>query len=392
MSEQCTSVIRWTNADDNSAGWIVAQSGTPIKFEGPPGVAKSSTIHQLAQQLGRELLMLIGSTHAPEDFSGIPFVSDKRDFFEMTPPKFAERLTRPGCVLFIDEINTSPPSILAAELSMLTEKRLGDMKIHPDTMFVAACNPPAMAPNASPLPKSMNNRFYHAKWKHDFESWAQGMESEANDWGKPEFPAIDPDWRRFRPQFGSLIVSFLRANPSMRIAVPDNDEQMAFPTPRSWTYLRDALAAAESINAPVNIQNQICKGLLGDTAAGQFMRHIKIADLINAEAILDGSEEFKYDKKRPDLAVCLLPALVTAVKKQYTPERLDRAVKTFIVAVGSHQKDLVFSQLKHLVKCKPSNETFSQGSMDLIGQFAKTIPTAVRGRSGPNKPGSTFGL
>lgn len=378
MSTPSTIKVQWAKTDANSAGYIVMQCGIPVKYEGPPGVAKSSSILQLAQRLGRELLLLIGSTHAPEDFSGIPFGVDGKDFFVMKPPKFAERLTRPGAILAVDEINTNGPSILAAFLSMLTERRLGDIQIHPDTMFWAACNPPEMAPNASPLPKSMNNRFYHAKWKHDFESYAQGMESEDNDWGKPEFPVIDPDWKRFRPQFGSLIVSFLRANPSMQIAVPDNDEQMAFPTPRSWTYLRDALAAAESIDAPSNIQNQICKGLVGDTAAGQFMRHIKIADLINAEAILDGKEEFQYDKKRPDLAVCLLPALITAVKKKYTPERMDRAVKAFIVSVGSHQRDLVFSQLKHLVKCKPATESFTPASMELIGQFAKTIPAAVR--------------
>lgn len=370
--------VNWAKTDANSAGYIVMQAGIPVKYEGPPGVAKSSSILQLAQHLGRDLLLLIGSTHAPEDFAGIPFGVEGENFFVMKPPKFADRLTRPGAILAVDEINTNGPTILAAFLSMLTERRLGDIAIHPDTMFWAACNPPEMAPNASPLPKSMNNRFYHAKWKHDFESWAQGMESESNDWGKPEFPAIDPDWRRFRAQFGSLIVSFLRANPSMQIAVPDNDEQMAFPTPRSWTYVRDALAAAESIDAPSNIQNQICKGLVGDTAASQFMRHIKISDLINAEAILDGSEEFKYDKKRPDLAVCLLPALITAVKKKYTPDRMDNAVKAFIVSVGSHQRDLVFSQLKHLVKCKPATEAFTKGSMELIGQFAKTIPAALK--------------
>jgi len=378
MSTSNVIKVHWAKTDANSAGYIVMQSGTPVKYEGHPGVAKSSSILQLAQRLGRDLLLLIGSTHAPEDFAGIPFVAQGENFFEMKPPKFAERLTRPGAILAVDEINTNGPTILAAFLSMLTERRLGDVAIHPDTMFWAACNPPEMAPNASPLPKSMNNRFWHGKWKHDFESWSQGMESEANDWGKPEFPMVDPDWRRFRPQFGMLIVSFLRANPSLQIDIPKDDETMAFPTPRSWTYVRDALAAAQSIDAPSNIQNQICKGLVGDTAAGQFMRHIKINDLINAEAILDGDEEFKYDKKRPDLAVCLLPALVTGMKRKYTPERMDNAVKAFIVSVGSHQRDLVFSQLRHLVKCKPATEAFSKPSTELIGQFAKTIPAAVK--------------
>jgi hypothetical protein len=296
----------------------------------------------------------------------------------MKPPKFAERLSRPKAVLFIDEINTSPPSILAAELSMLTEKRLGDMQIHEDTIFIACCNPPEMAPNASPLPKSMNNRFYHAKWKHDFEAWAAGMETENNQWGTPDFPTIDPDWRRFRSKFGMLVVSFLRSNPSMRVSIPDNDEQVAFPTPRSWTYLRDALAAADSIEAPANIQLEICKGLVGDTAAGQFMRHIKIADLIDAEAILDGREKFKYDKKRPDLAVCLLPALTSAIKRRYSPDRMHNAVEAFVISVGSHQKDLVYSQLKHLVQAKPKTEALRKESMELISNFAKTVPAAVR--------------
>lgn len=373
-----TTLINWAKTDNNVAGWIVMQSGSPVNFEGPPGVGKSSTLHQLAQQLGRDLLMLIGSTHAPEDFSGIPFVAESKTFFEMVPPRFAERLTRPGCILFCDEINTSPPSILAAELSMLTERRLGEAKIHEDTMFVAACNPPHMAPNAAPLPKSMCNRFYHAKWGFDFESFAKGMETEDNQWGRSHFPQIEPDWKRFRPQFGMLIVRFLRSNPRLRIAVPDTDDQLSFPTPRTWTYLRDALAAAKSIDAPSNIEHDICKGLVGETAAGEFMRHMKINDMIDAEAILDGAETYTYDKKRADLAVCLLPALISAIKRQYTVERMDRALDCFINSVGKHQKDLVFSQLKHLVKCKPSTEAFSPKSMALIKSFAESLPAAFR--------------
>ena len=373
-----TQLINWAKADGNAAGWIVMQAGPPVNYEGPPGVGKSSTIHQLAQQLGRDMLMLIGSTHAPEDFSGIPFVAESKTFFDMVPPRFAERLTRPGCLLFIDEINTSPPSILAAELSMLTEKRLGEAKIHEDTLFVAACNPSHMAPNAAPLPKSMCNRFYHSKWSFDFESFAKGMETEDNRWGKAHFPQIDPDWKRFRPQFGMLIVRFLRSNPRLRVAVPDTDDQYSFPTPRTWTYLRDSLAAAKSVDAPSNIEHDICKGLVGETAAGEFMRHMKIDDLIDADAILDGRETFTYSKKRPDLAVCLLPALISSIKRQYSTERMDRAVETFVKSVGAHQKDLVFSQLKHLVKAKPGSEAFSQKALGLIKEFAESIPAELR--------------
>ena len=376
-----STLINWARVDGNAAGWIAAQAGPAVLFEGDPGEGKSSTILQLAEQLGRDLILLIGSTHAAEDFSGIPFVAESKTFFDMVPPRFGERMSRPGSIVFCDEINTSPPSVQAAELSMFSERRLGEIKIHPDTLFFGACNPVHMAPNAAPLAKSMLNRFYHADWKFNFETYASGMETEDNEWGKAEFPKIEADWKRYRPKFGMLIVRFLRSNPRLRKSIPQTDEQKAFPTPRTWTYLRDCLAAAASIDAPSSIQSELCKGLVGDTAAGEFMRHMNIDDMIDAEAILDGRETFTYQKKRPDLAVCLLPALISGVKRDYTVERMDRAIECFVKSVGAHQKDLVFSQMKHLVRCKPPTEAFSPKATALIKELAASIPAALRNGS-----------
>lgn len=370
--------INWRKADPNSASHIVMQAGIPTLNEGDPGTAKSSTYHQLAEVLGRELLLLIGSTHAPEDFAGIPYLSECKQFFEMKPPKFAERMTRPKAILMCDEINTSGQHVQAAQLSMLTERRLGDIKIHADTMFVACCNPVDQAPNAAPLAKSMLNRFWHSKWKHNFETFAEGMITEDNKWGTSEFPVVAPDFKRFRPRFGSLIVTFLKANTALRLAIPKDDDTRSFPTPRTWTYLRDALCAAESCNAPANIQLEICKGMVGDQAAQNFMRHLAIADLIDPESVLEGKETFTYDKKRPDLAVCLLPALITAVKSRYTAERMERAVECFVSRVGEHQRDLVYSQLRHLAAAKPAGQAMTKRSMELIASFANKIPAELR--------------
>ena len=206
------SIAQWSKSCPNAAAALVAQSGCPVKIEGPPGVAKSSVVWQWSKILGRDLLYLIGSTHAPEDFSGIPFPSDDRAFFSQTPPRWAERLTRPGAMLFLDELTTVPPSVRAAMLSMLTERRLGELQIHPDTLFFAACNPPAMAPNASPLEKSMANRFWHWDWKHDFEAWATGMMSEDDNFQPRWVPTVASDWKRFKAMIGANLVSYCRRN------------------------------------------------------------------------------------------------------------------------------------------------------------------------------------
>ena len=371
---------QWSKADANSPGWITAQAGHTPLFEGVPGVGKSSSILAMALLLKREALLLIGSTHAPEDFSGIPFVSTCKTYFSQVPAEWAARLSKPGAMLFIDELTTVPPSVRAAMLSMLTERRLGSLAIHPDTIILSACNPPRYAPNASPLEKSMANRFAHYQWVHDFETWTTGMESEVDCYEQAWFPVVDPNWQRFRVKWGHMITGYLRKNSNERVLIPDNDEELSFPTPRTWTYLRNCLAAAESVAAPPNIQSKIAAGCVGKTVGSNFLRYVAQLDLIDPEACLAGTAKFEFDRKRVDLASALLVSLVSCIKQNYTEERLDAAIDIFCNNVGKHAKDLVFTQLRHLVKARPEGKPLSKKSIEAITEFGRNIPDAVRNR------------
>jgi hypothetical protein len=372
------SIQNWSKSCPNATALVVAQSGSPVKFEGPPGVAKSSVVWQWAGILKRELMYLIGSTHAPEDFSGIPFPSEDKTYFLQTPPKWAERLTRPGAMLFLDELTTVPPSVRAAMLSMLTERRIGDLVIHPDTLFLAACNPPQMAPNASPLEKSMANRFFHWEWKHDFEAWASGMMSEDDNFKPNWVPVVPSDWRRFKPMVGANVVTYCRRNSNERVAVPTNDEEMAYPTPRTWKYLRDALAAALSVEAPTDIQKEICVGMVGKQTGRNFMQFISQLDLVDPEEVLAGRKQFKHDKKRADLTVTLLTSVVTAIKQRYSEDRMDAAVELFCTNVGKDTADLVFTQLRHLVEARPDGMPLTKKSLAAISEFGRRVPDHLR--------------
>ena len=372
------SIQHWARACPNATACLAAQSKVPVKVEGPPGVAKSSVLWQWSKILNRDLMYLIGSTHAPEDFSGIPFVSECKTFFRQTPPHWAERLSRPGAMLFLDELTTVPPSVRAAMLSMLTERRLGDLVIHPDTLFFAACNPPQMAPNASPLEKSMANRFFHHDWQHDFDAWSTGMLSEDDAFVPSWVPSVPEDWKRFKPQFGALIVSYTRKNSNERIMVPQNDEEMAFATPRSWKFLRDALAAAESVGAPANIKKNLAVGMVGKQVGRNLMQFIDQFDLVDPEEVLAGTKTFKHSKARADLTVTLMTSIVTAIKQQYTESRMDAAVELFCANLGKETADLVFTQLRHLVEARPDGTPLSKKSLAAIAEFGKRIPDHLR--------------
>ena len=374
------SLKEWSKADPNVPMLIAAYSGSAAHCEGPPGVAKSSVIHQWSKACGRELILLIGSTHAPEDFSGIPFVSECKKFFRQTPPEWAERLARPGAVLFLDELTTVPPSVRAAMLSMLTERRLGNLLIHPDTLIFAASNPSNLAPNASPLEKSMSNRFFHWEWKHDYQAWQSGMMSEDDEFKPSWSPVIHSvkEWKRFRPLMGSVIVSYTNKNSNDRIALPKNDEEKAFATPRSWKYLRDALCVAEALEAPADIKKHLAVGYVGPQVGRNFMQFYDQRDLIDIEKALSDPQSFKHSKSRADLTVTLLTTVVTEIKRQYSESRMDAAVELFCGNVGKDTADLVLTQLRHLVEARPDGTALSKKSLASISEFGRRIPEHLK--------------
>lgn len=167
----------WTTACANVAGWICAMAGRNPFFWGPPGVSKSASAYQMAMRQGKEFLLLLGSTMAPEDVGGIPHVMAAEQFFRSLPPFWADRLSRPGVVLMADEFTCTVPSVRAPLQTMYSDRRIGQLQIHPDNWLIAAANPIKWAPNASPLEKAMANRFVHFDFVHNYDAWRDGMMS-----------------------------------------------------------------------------------------------------------------------------------------------------------------------------------------------------------------------
>lgn len=226
----------------------------------------------------------------------------------------------------------------------------------------------------------MANRFVHFEWECDFDAFCSGMESEQDEFTHGWLPILPADWGRLKVKWGHMITGYLRKNSNERLMVPDNDEEVAFPTYRSWHYLRDCLAAADSVAAPPNIQSKLAAGSVGKTVGSNFLRYVAQLDLIDPEACLAGTAEFKFDRKRIDLASALLTSLVSCIKQNYSEERLDAAVDIFCNNVGKHAKDLVFTQLRHLVQSRPEGTQLSKKSIAVISEFGKTIPDSIRNK------------
>lgn len=341
-------------ANPQAPYFLAILAGIPAKAEGSVGVAKGAVMAAFAKALGRTFVPLYGSMHAPEDFSGLPIPNHASGYVQMMPSMWAQVCSIPGALLFIDELTTVRPSTQCPMLSMLTERRVGDVYMHEDTLVAAACNPVDLAPEATPLSRAMCNRFYHHKWEVPYDDWANGL-LNGFQWEAPAFPTLPDDWRNYKFKWGGLIGGFLRKAPKHRLNVPTTDEEMAFPTPRSWTNTGIALAAADAANAPQSVRMALATGLIGESVAAEFFHYVSVLDLIDPDELLDGKAKYQYEPEHFDRACALIPAMITALRQNMTGKRYDKAMETLLdIAETESGCDLTIPAFKPLIEICPN--------------------------------------
>jgi hypothetical protein len=179
--------------------------------------------------------------------------------------------------------------------------------------------------------------------------------------------------------FGQHIVDVTRRNSDMAETMPKHETDYAYATPRSWKNLRDSLCIAEAINAPLPIRRQLMTGFVGKDAASAFAKYMSDLDLIDIEEAIANPMAFTHDKKRADLTVSLLTSVVSAIEKNYTPDRLENAIVLFCDNVAQQRADLVSTQLRHLARTR-GDDKFTPKAAESIRKFGERFPEALKRR------------
>jgi MoxR-like ATPase len=101
---------------------------TPVMLWGPPGVGKSDMIRQTGERHGAPVIDIRLSQMEPSDLRGIPFRNG--EFVEWAAPAILPDEERHGGegILFLDEINSAPPSVSAAAYQLILDRRLGEYR------------------------------------------------------------------------------------------------------------------------------------------------------------------------------------------------------------------------------------------------------------------------
>lgn len=256
----------------------------PFFLWGPPGVGKSDTLRQAAEELDVELRDVRATLLDPVDLRGLPMLKDvevtpayneklKDGSTHLVPPITVKQahwatpdflpynMVSKG-ILFLDELNSAPQAVQAACYQLILDRRLGDYVLPDGWLVCAAGNRETDRAVTNRMPSALSNRLIHL-----------------------HFDVDNNDWQRWALAADVMteVIAFLRFRPALLHSFDATKNEKAFPTPRSWQFVSDLLK-----HSPRNgIEFEIIKGTVGEGAAAEFVGFLRIfRGLPNPDSVL----------------------------------------------------------------------------------------------------------
>ena len=249
------------------------EANRPVFIWGPPGIGKSDIVQQTTDSLGNSLMIDMRlALMEPTDLRGYPFRNPETNTMEWAPPADlpSEELASQydNIVLFLDELNSAPPSVQAAAYQLILNGRVGQYVLPKNTKIVAAGNRETDRGVTYRMPAPLANRFRHVNMAVDFGDWLT--------------------WALMNNVHEDVVGYLSYAKQDLFDFDPKTSSQ-AFATPRSWSYVSEMLNVDSFNDANVSEQKAEIAGAVGEGMAGKFIEHRRIAGkLPNPQDVMSG--------------------------------------------------------------------------------------------------------
>lgn len=260
-------------------------SHTPVMLWGPPGVGKSDLITQIGKRHNAPVIDIRLSQMEPSDLRGIPFRD--HDKVEWAIPSMLPNIEKHGGmgILFLDEITSAVPSVSAAAYQLILDRRLGEYQVPDGWAIFAAGNRQGDRGVTYTMPSPLANRFSHYEVDINLDDWVNWAYKNAID---------------------EKIIAFLRFRPELLFDFDPAHNPVAFPSPRSWQFVHNALLKFSDAPQVLLGSLQAC---VGPAAGIELKAFIDSMDQMpDLDAILRG-EDIKAPKEI-DLQYAVASALV----------------------------------------------------------------------------------
>lgn len=294
------------------------QMNTPVMLWGAPGIGKSSLIHQISAELGRNALDLRLAQLEPTDLRGVPMPNrdtSRADWYlpQFWPDRATEDTTREvttvgedgnevtetvsvpaGCglngpgVVFLDEIEKAPVSVKNASLQLVLDRMIGTYKLPDDWAIVAAGNREEDGAFSGPLGAALANRMIHLDIEPDVEAWAA--------WARNNGVADD-------------IIGFLHFRQDLLYKQTDDH---AFPSPRSWVMASELVKSVKSQRD----QKDLLSASVGKGAASEYVVWANVYRNVDPDKIFAGEMPDPWEQKEQSFKYAVALAVSFALRKR----------------------------------------------------------------------------
>ncbi|QFR50036.1 AAA domain-containing protein [Sulfurimonas lithotrophica] len=269
----------------------------PVFLWGAPGIGKSSIVKQIAQKKDIGFIDLRLALMDPTDLKGIPFYDRDAHQALWAPPAF---LPKDGeGILFLDELNSAPPSVQASAYQLILDRRVGEYELPDGWAIVAAGNREGDKGVTYKMGAPLANRFVHFEMDISVEDWC--------------------DWA-YQNNIDESIIGYISYKNEHLFTFDAKNLEKSFATPRSWEYVDKVLKS--EIDASVLLET--ISGAISKEVAVGYLSFKKVQNkLPNIEDILN-SGEAEYPQEA-DVLHALSVGLVSAVLRDV--DALDNVLK-----------------------------------------------------------------
>ncbi|MCI4437629.1 MAG: hypothetical protein JHC33_12555 [Ignisphaera sp.] len=278
----------------------------PIIIWGTPGIAKTAIIEKVFLAHEKGLITAICSQLGALDSNGLPHiesiptangsVSETR----FTPTNIFGRGKHN---VFLDELNNSSPSMMAALQNLLSAKRIGGDDFS-DVYIIAACNPPSTNSLANDLNHPTISRCINIILDYTLDDFMNYAIS-----GGDVHPAIVAFHKKTSGQYLQAKWDVLKNN-THGYQVPEPTQNEPYPCPRSWSLASEFLnTMSRNQGIEYSLLQPIVEGCVGVLAASQFATtYAYMNRLPDIEAVYKGTLVSKDVKIKGEVAIEYLTA------------------------------------------------------------------------------------
>lgn len=288
---------------------LAADAKSKVLLMGAPGVAKTSVVQQVADNLGKKLVTVILSQKAPEHITGYPYIDNgimryaKPDWFP----------TEPGAVLFIDEIGQCPIAVQNVAMQLIHERRVGPHVLPDDCVVIAAANRAEDRAGSTVLTTTLQSRF----------TARVTVEPTKQEW-------ID---HAVANEFNPLVIAWVK---QQRNGVVEFDPRSkgGFVCPRTLEQAGNNMTLYGNDHENADLV-AILYGCLGDAAAADFLAFCETVN--NLPSYDDIVSDPTTAKLAPDM-VSAISGMIASNAKLRDGERIARYIKRY---GAEHQATLI---------------------------------------------------